>query len=133
VKDPGEYKAVNSLLHNLHAEHQFRRVLSSSSSSIPFTADDGRIYPHATSMQTSGKDVPMSLSHPPPPPFPDGRASFAKDSHLETRASLQPENHMVLDEGQRVKVRYEDTNKLLRSLFLNRRRELSGPLPEFPS
>lgn len=44
VPVPQTYKAVNSLLHDLHAEHQHRRLWSSPSPSAPFAPTP--TYPH---------------------------------------------------------------------------------------
>lgn len=95
----GEYKDANSFLHDLHALHQHRFLFASHPSnqySCPPTT-----YP-------TGKPIMPQVSQRPP-------------NRHKNDVSTIPEM-----EVERVKERYEDTNKLLGSLFLSRRRELGA-------
>ncbi|THH16773.1 hypothetical protein EW146_g3934 [Bondarzewia mesenterica] len=98
------YKSVNTLLHDLHAEHQYRRVLASTSNMTSFVADD-RIPLHssyATPMSNFGKHVVTPL-------YGHG-LSADKDPHYFGEAPPHAD-YIVTLEGERVKHRYEDTNK----------------------
>ncbi|KAI0067880.1 hypothetical protein BV25DRAFT_1987532 [Artomyces pyxidatus] len=127
MEGTAEYKAVNSLLHDLHAEHQYRRVLASpSNSTLPFHTErlssPASLFPPTHAPHASlpfGKDVQMP--HP-QPPFRLGYAASAKDIHLDSFASLEP--GVTIDESLRVQERYESSNRLLRAAFLDRRRHL---------
>ncbi|KAI0314991.1 hypothetical protein OF83DRAFT_394453 [Amylostereum chailletii] len=69
-----------------------------------------------------------------PVPLP----SFAPDSRSSSRPTHFPPHPpgdgdgRSLDEGQCVQERYEDTNRLLRSVFLHRRQELERTVAQFP-
>ncbi|KAJ7102160.1 hypothetical protein B0H15DRAFT_813431 [Mycena belliarum] len=101
-----EYESANTVLHDLHALHRHRLIFSSP---LPSFVHSGHHYsPHSPD-----KTLVTSLPHYPLSPDAkdmSGRPDF--------RCQLPSE------EVQSVKERYEDTNRLLGSLFLNRRKQL---------
>jgi len=102
-QDSGMYKSTNSVLHDLHALHQHRFVTSTSSTPSPDLSCQQR-----------------QLSLPPSSPLRPTNLIAQKDlDRLEG-------DGITTGELQRVMERYEDTNRLLGSLVLLRRRELQG-------
>ncbi|KZV77630.1 hypothetical protein PENSPDRAFT_8781 [Peniophora sp. CONT] len=122
---PQTYKAVNSLLHDLHAEHQHRLLWSSPLPSTPFAPVP--TYPHSSSVSAVGAaqyhnaqaahaQLPHFIA---PPTNMYGRSKQLVDVQLPT-----PPPSAV--QGEDAAMQYEDTNRLLREAFLNRRRQLSS-------
>ncbi|KAH9996560.1 hypothetical protein BJV77DRAFT_987653 [Russula vinacea] len=92
----GEYKAVNSLLHDLHAEQQHRRLMSPSSHSS------------SSSPGPPIQDVPLVKKYP------------------QGLLASETKNRVYCGDDVSVYDRYEETNKLLGLVFLERRRGLSS-------
>ncbi|KIM84570.1 hypothetical protein PILCRDRAFT_818149 [Piloderma croceum F 1598] len=114
-RDSGMYKSTNSFLHDLHALHQHRLIASSSStpSSPNPLSQQQRQSSSSSSFRPSSKRLRMpSFDH-------DLTAQRGLDGHAV-------EDLIPLGEERMVKERYEDTNRLLGSLVLSRRRELQG-------
>ncbi|KAI0252594.1 hypothetical protein BJV78DRAFT_323354 [Lactifluus subvellereus] len=117
----GEYKTANSLLHDLHAEQQHRRLMSPS--------------PHLTPPPT-----PFSYPDWSPPALqqPVGKHAFVIHPHpnLIQDTPLYEKYHQgvhtnktrdgLLCDDVSVYERYEETNRFLGSVFLERRRDLSA-------
>ena len=103
-----EYKSVNSLLHDLHAEHQYRRV--SSSTATAFAPDDyTRSHPfHQMPMSTLEKQFPIQDSQLP-------RTGIYSEPTTKIAPYFGQEllhaGDVFLGEGLLVKKHYEDTNK----------------------
>jgi len=119
-RDSGMYKSTNSFLHDLHASHQHRLIASSSStpSSPNPLSQQQRQQQQQSSLSSSSLRSSSKRLHVP---------SF--DHNLTAQRGLDGhavENTMPLGEERMVKERYEDTNRLLGSLVLSRRRELQG-------
>ncbi|TFK57427.1 hypothetical protein OE88DRAFT_1722316 [Heliocybe sulcata] len=112
-----QYQAPNSLLHDLHAEYQHRMLFSSppasSSRHVPGQMSPYSPQPHTT--HAAKRNAPYLLERP---------VMTEMNGHLQ-RSTAEHMGKGGLDrvEEQRVKERYEESNRLLRSLFLNRRRE----------
>ncbi|THV05963.1 hypothetical protein K435DRAFT_849420 [Dendrothele bispora CBS 962.96] len=111
------YKSANNLLHELHTLHKHRLLFahhtSQSSRSHPYSTDN----PYSTESYID--NIPESQST-----YHDGNKDVSGRLHLQgldrSQLGIQQE------ESQCVRTRYEDTNKLLGSLFLSRRRQLDG-------
>ncbi|KAH7908263.1 hypothetical protein BJ138DRAFT_378652 [Hygrophoropsis aurantiaca] len=149
------YKQTNSILHEVHALHQHRMMfvnpglhlqaisppypnLSSASMESQQTYYSQQLPSHAQSFgypvsvtdHSGGKSpFPREQDHPIPYVVSVGqdRQSMSSWQSLSNQGSLtvKPE----IDEVQIVRERYEDTNKLLGSLFLSRRRALEDNFP----
>ncbi|KAA1468602.1 hypothetical protein DENSPDRAFT_833967 [Dentipellis sp. KUC8613] len=146
TQQTGEYTKFNSLLHDLHAEHQFRRMISpSAGSAIPFAADDHRVqsvsHPTTTIHQPTPARQPRSscvlpMPFSPPSPEPDahpqdGQLSILKGLYAGSVPVVATLEDAMPDEGQKVKENYAGANKLIRTLFLSRRAHSDhGPSPE---
>ncbi|CAL1696531.1 unnamed protein product [Somion occarium] len=104
--DAGVYKDANILLHDLHAEQRHRMLFSTTSSTSTAFATHSHSPPSSPHYIHAAKD---SISKP---------ASYF--SPTPGFNSAQPEQI----ETQTVTHRYEGSNRLLRSLFLNRRQGL---------
>ncbi|KAJ7786072.1 hypothetical protein B0H16DRAFT_1355206 [Mycena metata] len=101
-----EYESANTFLHDLHALQRHRLIFSSSSP--PFLQPDIPAAPHT---QDKSYLSPMpDFARTPDKKDPSGMHDFGCGPSVE--------------EVQSVKERYEDTNKLLGSLFLTRRKQL---------
>ncbi|KAI0048429.1 hypothetical protein FA95DRAFT_1558085 [Auriscalpium vulgare] len=103
-----EYTKVNSLLHDLHAEHQYRRVLASP---VPSPPSEGARYhnpmhPPTPSAVPVGKQISISQ---PVPSHDFGQAAGVKSYALEGRP--WPGHEGAFDETLRVQERYEDSNR----------------------
>ncbi|KAJ6574874.1 hypothetical protein B0H19DRAFT_1126111 [Mycena capillaripes] len=104
-----EYESANTFLHDLHALHRHRLIFASSSP--PFQPD------------LSSIPRPPEKSYL--PPIPDYRRMPDKQ---DASGMHDFGGGLPFEEGQSVKERYEDTNRLLGSLFLTRRKQLDpGP------
>lgn len=137
----GEYKAANSLLHDLHAEQQHRRLMSpshsSSSSPGPFSSHG---WPSSTpQVPPAGKlDVMPILS---PNPMQD---TLLAEKYRESLQASETNVRLFCDDDVSVYNRYGETNRsawftlnisppfitalsprFLGTLFLERRRDLS--------
>ncbi|KDQ63864.1 hypothetical protein JAAARDRAFT_189390 [Jaapia argillacea MUCL 33604] len=127
----GVYRNTNSVLHDLHTEHQHRIMFLSppSSPQVP-NRQPLQPYPHQT--------PPARPLHPQKVyiPLPQESRQYSGASPSKSNlVSPSPTSVQTfgLDETQLVKERYEDANRLLRSLFLGRRRELddhANPRPQ---
>ncbi|CAK5280133.1 unnamed protein product [Mycena citricolor] len=98
-----EYRSANHLLHDLHASHRHRLIFSSASSPL-LQSLDRREFPVKDVVQTSS---------------PLQRDKFYDSSSIN-------EDGAPVGELESVKIRYQDNNKLLGSLVLNRRRQLDS-------
>jgi len=105
----GEYKTVNSLLHDLHAEQQHRRLMSplshpSSSSSRSFSSHD---WPSSvTREQPAGKLNVMPIL----PPNPIQDAPLAEKYRQSLHAS-ETKDKLFGDDDVSVHDRYGETNR----------------------
>ncbi|KZT21699.1 hypothetical protein NEOLEDRAFT_1181537 [Neolentinus lepideus HHB14362 ss-1] len=121
-----QYQASNSLLHDLHAEYQHRMLFSPSpaASSRHFPSQAGPYSPQSHAVHL-GKQSMRYLSDRPVMTEINGHLQRAMAMHME-------KGGLDTAEEQRVRARYEESNRLLRSLFLSRRRESpatdAGPL-----
>lgn len=107
LKSAGAYRMVNSLLHDLHAEQQHRRMMSSAANPdlqlAPFSS-------HGWASPVPLSRKPSYVTHPLPQEVP------ATGVNNRTRC----------EEDVSVYERYEETNRYLGSVFLGRRRDLSA-------
>jgi len=106
-----EYESANTFLHDLHALHRHRLIFSSPS-------------PPLLQPELHSTPPVQDKSYLPPIAADYSRMSDKQDSggmHDFGRGS-------AVEEVESVKERYEDTNRLLGSLFLTRRKQLDpGP------
>ncbi|KAJ7431793.1 hypothetical protein B0H11DRAFT_2128452 [Mycena galericulata] len=104
-----EYESANNFLHELHASHRHRLIFSPSW--------QPPLHPESLSaLQYQDKVyVERILDYP--------RLADEKDSS----GTQDFGSGLPFEEVQSVKERYEDTNKLLGSLFLTRRKQLDQP------
>ncbi|KAJ7597275.1 hypothetical protein C8J56DRAFT_314471 [Mycena floridula] len=102
ISPNSEYKSVNSFLNELHTLHRHRLLFS----------------------QPDPQQTPFPSNSPLRCPKDSTAASPLKGRSCKTAAELGDIGNTLL-ETQRVSQRYEDTNKLLGSLFLSRRKERS--------
>ncbi|EPQ60920.1 hypothetical protein GLOTRDRAFT_113424 [Gloeophyllum trabeum ATCC 11539] len=111
------YRASNTLLHDLHAEYQHRLLFMPSPSQ--HSRSDMQSYPpHPSITSCPAKQDVLRLS--------DRPIMVERNGHLHrhTNLDIQGEKEGIdTAEGLRVKERYEESNRLLRSLVLSRRRE----------
>lgn len=111
--DVAEYKSANTALRELHTLNQHRLTFASSSRNA------ARSCTHFIDPCSYSHPICLSKSHLPP-------ISDRLRAQAETKVSLSheplPSNS---DESRIVMQRYEDTNRLLGSLFLSRRRQLN--------
>jgi len=135
-----EYITVNSMLHNLHAEHQHRKMNTALPHCSPFAYEARQNHPSDGFSVSSEKQFPIPL-HRPALQQLDSR-DLHKHAHMSQDSLVI--NHTLVDEGQCVKEHYEDSNKyvfawyrsvlfvvdrltrLLATAFLSRRRGLSS-------
>lgn len=144
--DYTDYKQADTMLHEMHALHQHRLMFIQPNSQPPshlylpphagFSAPPPPMatYPHNLWQSTHGLRHPPSISSNgkvfiptlPECPLPEfySHLPHAAQAHTESAAHTPLDFHEV----RSVRERYEDTNKLLGSVFLSRRRELQeGP------
>ena len=115
LQHAGEYKHVNSLLHDLHAEQRHRVLFSTTSppDQLPLTSH-GR--PHF------GFDDPFPSapikSAPDPPTYP-GPSQESHRSSTSFTISIPSKDASIVDhvEVQRVTQQYEDTNRYVHIAF----------------
>lgn len=117
----GEYKAVNSLLHDLHAEQQHRRLMPSSSlSSSSLGSFSLHGWPSITPQQPlAGK--PNLSSHPDPSLIQDGLLveKYRQDIHAsETKDGLYCEDDVSVYDW------YEETNRSVGYFLTSHRHSL---------
>ncbi|KAI0336033.1 hypothetical protein GY45DRAFT_1430212 [Cubamyces sp. BRFM 1775] len=120
MNQAGEYRNVNSLLHDLHAEQRHRMLFSSSLSQSHLSMLHHTEPPYVAA--SADKTLPALSSNnlptaPPPHEIRKAPSSFT--------ISIPSKDAAMVDhvEVQRVIERYEDTNRYLGSVFLNRRRQ----------
>jgi len=140
--DYTDYKRANTMLHDMHALHQHRLTSTQPNSQPPshlyLPAHAGFLappllmatHPHNFWHSTHGLHQPPSISSNskvfiptlPERPLPE----FYSHLPHAAQAPTESASHTPLDfhEVKSVRERYEDTNKLLGSVFLSRRREL---------
>jgi len=106
VESAGAYKLVNSLLHDLHAEQQHRRMVSSA------TSPDLQ----STLFSSHGWSSPVPLA---------GKPSFVMHP-VPQDVLTGVKNRPRCEEDVSVYERYEETNRYLGTVFLERRRDLSA-------
>ncbi|KAM5538230.1 hypothetical protein V8D89_008117 [Ganoderma adspersum] len=124
LQHAGEYKDVNSLLHDLHAEQRHRMLFSTSppthlpfmSHGRPYIDDYDDSFPSAPSKLVAADSTYPELHH---------------DSHRNPTSftiSIPSKDDSIVDhiEVQRVTQQYEDMNRFLGGLFLHRRRQCDG-------
>jgi len=133
--DSGEYRSTNSFLHELHTLHQHRvsncptssPLASSSQIRQPTSSQSSPLRPSIRFSPSGYDNVPTKSALPPISELSANVTSLYEE--LDVQRSLHGHdggNMMIVDEVQMVKERYEDTNRLLGSLVLSRRRELQG-------
>jgi len=119
----GEYKTVNSLLHDLHAEQQHRRLMSLSSHSSSSS-------PRPFSPQGWPSSNPQQPSAGKPHLTPHLYASFIQDVPLAGKYRQDDDASEAMnrtsDGDASVYDWYEETNRFLGSAFLERRQDLSS-------
>ncbi|KAG2160076.1 uncharacterized protein EDB93DRAFT_1244825 [Suillus bovinus] len=149
--DYTEYRQANTMLHEMHALHQHRLMFIQPNSQppshlyLPPHADFSASPPpmathphnlwqsthgirHSPSISSNGKLFIPTLPECPLPEF-YSHLPHAAQTHTEPAAQAPLDFHEV----KSVRERYEDTNKLLGSVFLSRRRELQeGPHSSTP-
>ncbi|KAH9835752.1 uncharacterized protein C8Q71DRAFT_858601 [Rhodofomes roseus] len=111
----GLYKNANTLLHDLHAEQRHRHLFAAGPSNPPHP----QRHPHHP--MSSNPPPSMELRHPRGIAMPQpsaGGPSYHTSSHAHG-STEQVEARIVTSQ-------YEDTNRFLRDLFLNRRRRLGA-------
>ncbi|KAI0034902.1 hypothetical protein K488DRAFT_83509 [Vararia minispora EC-137] len=103
------YKEVNHFLRNLHAEHQHRMFFASTSFPQPlaYPSQASHDCSHLAHTSQRPKHTPSQQAH----------------TYIPIRSGEDD------NESQLVHHRYEHPNRLLRDLFLSRRRELSDAPP----
>ncbi len=139
----GEYKAVNSLLHDLHAEQQHRRLMSpsshsSSSSPGSFSSHD---WPSPVPLEP-----PAGKLNVMPSPCPNSiQDASLPEKYWQGLHASEPKNTLYCGDDVSVYNRYEESNRsawfplnislsfstalslrFLGTVFLERRRDLSG-------
>ncbi|KAF8273772.1 hypothetical protein EI94DRAFT_1714892 [Lactarius quietus] len=107
LESAGAYKLANSLLHDLHAEQQHRRMMSSITNSDLQSAS---CFPH-------GWPSPVSLARKP---------SFVMHSVTQDVLATGVKNRPPCEEYASVYELYEERNRYLGSVVLERRRDLSA-------
>ncbi|KAH9890907.1 hypothetical protein C8Q73DRAFT_792357 [Cubamyces lactineus] len=119
LNQAGEYRNVNSLLHDLHAEQRHRMLFSTSlpPSHLPMLHHAEHTYAVAAS---ADKTVPALSRNGLPSAQDEGRKAPSSFT-----ISIPSKDTAMVDhvEVQRVTERYEDTNRYLGSVFLSRRRQ----------
>ncbi|KAI0639195.1 hypothetical protein C8Q77DRAFT_1080040 [Trametes polyzona] len=119
MEQAGEYRNVNTLLHDLHAEQRHRILFSSPLPPSHFpSAHHGSHFEHQHHPSVPSDKITPALSESPP------HAHHEPHRHTPSfTISIPTKVTSVVDhvEVRRVTQRYEDTNRLLRSLFLSRR------------
>ncbi|KAI9454846.1 hypothetical protein BJY52DRAFT_696303 [Lactarius psammicola] len=107
LESAGAYKLVNSLLHDLHAEQQHRRLMS------PAANPDLQ----SASFSSHGWSSPVQLVRKP---------SFVMHPLPQDVLTTGVKNRPRCEDDVSVYERYEETNRYLGSVFLGRRRDLSA-------
>ncbi|KAG5341376.1 hypothetical protein E4T56_gene13289 [Termitomyces sp. T112] len=111
--DSADYKQANTVLHELHTLHQHRLLFTSTHDSGSQVPTLSQCLPqHA---QSNHDDVSSKMIITPHPEV----------SGCDYSNSTYPNSHPSV-ELERVTQRYGDTNRLLGSLFLSRRRQLGS-------
>ncbi|KAL0575028.1 hypothetical protein V5O48_006929 [Marasmius crinis-equi] len=113
------YKETNSVLYELHTLHRHRLLFSqsqqrSSTHKFGILSEAAKHANDAGPTQSLPQPIAASYQHLTPSSPLDNRIP-----HSGSNSDAHPEH-----EVQSVRERYEDTNRLLGSLFLSRRREL---------
>ncbi|KAI0307590.1 hypothetical protein B0F90DRAFT_1813041 [Multifurca ochricompacta] len=123
LEGAGEYKAVNVILHDLHAEQQLRRLspLSHSCSSL-FGTFSSHSWPSPTRQFPLARKPGFAI-YPPPHLIQDAPLSESDRQDVHTS---DPKGTLHCGEDMSVYERYEETNRFLGSVFLERRRDLSA-------
>jgi len=118
-----EYQKANNVLHELHALHQHRLLFSSNSHlSLP-----QRSPLEPSTLGTHHHDRHSKMIMPQRP------VMQTKDPAFDPSGSGYSGSHSSKDEVHRVTERYGDTNRLLGSLFLSRRRQLEAVVDNRPN
>lgn len=116
--EAGVYKAANTLLHDLHAE-QRHRLIFSPPSTTPHVVSRSSHSPSRTSDWTPPSRTDSAVLHMGHvAPHPTGPAKITPPPYPETMVDEMEAKHVTQ--------RYEDTNRLLGSLFLDRRNRLES-------
>lgn len=101
----GEYKVVNSLLHDLHAEQQHRRLMSPSSHSS--SSSPGAFASHGWPSSTPQEPPPGKLNVMPiPSPNPIQIEKYQEGLH-----SSETRDKLFCEDDVSVHNRYEETNR----------------------
>ena len=140
-KDAGEYKDANSLLHDLHAEQRHRLIFFTTSSTPQVPIDnDSSLGPHTAQHSPAVGPHFQSLQAGSPSTHKPSQSSHAQSHSRDGDSVLE-------EEAEVVSRRYGETNRyvfllttfattadstvsvfrLLRSLFLSRRRDNNDP------
>jgi len=118
-EEAGLYKAANTLLHDLHAEQRHRVIFSSSSPHHHGTFSDPYAHDDARAEFATSYGAIHAVGRTPV------HAQNSRQGNSDVDAPPRNGNLVTEDvEVQNVTHRYEDTNRLLGSLFLSRNRYL---------
>ncbi|KAF9557849.1 hypothetical protein CPC08DRAFT_764298 [Agrocybe pediades] len=117
-QNQSEYKSANTLLRELHTLNQHRLLFSSASSPVHSSATPS----HATH-PSAWDTVQQPLQHPESYLNKTPLLPLERISPFDKRAGPGA-NELSPKEAEFVTERYEQTNRLLGSLFLSRRRKL---------
>lgn len=108
----GEYKAANSLLHDLHAEQQHRRLMSPLSHSSPSTLGlfSSHGWPSSTPQEppTAGRQKVMPI--PCPNPIQDMPLT---EKYRQSLHATETSDKLYCDDDVSVYNRYGETNRLV--------------------
>ena len=110
VPVPQTYKAVNSLLHDLHAEHQHRLLWSSSTTgtSTPFAPSPTYVPSSASAVGMAQHHIAQAAhAHLPRPSLPSGASPRSKEMvNVQLPVPLTPNT-----QREDAAMQYEDSNR----------------------
>ncbi|EPT04141.1 hypothetical protein FOMPIDRAFT_1046019 [Fomitopsis schrenkii] len=114
----GVYKTANTLLHDLHAEQRHRQLFAARPSTPLHSQQD----PHCAGSPNPGSStghthLPRGVA------MPHREPSYGEPS---CHASSNPRDAPEHAEAQTMSSQYEDTNRFLKDLFLNRKRRIDS-------
>ncbi|KAI8995318.1 hypothetical protein BD414DRAFT_479197 [Trametes punicea] len=125
LRQTGDYRSVNSLLHDLHAEQRHRMLFSS-----PHPLQLSMLHhSHPVLLDSASSSIDkavhvISADSKTPSVHHEGHKSFSPSSFTIPSRETSVVDHV---EVRRVTERYEDMNRYLGSLFLSRRRQSDTP------
>ncbi|KAF8480961.1 hypothetical protein DFH94DRAFT_737073 [Russula ochroleuca] len=120
----GEYKAVNTLLHDLHAEQQHRRLMSPSSHSSS-SSSPGPFSSHGWP-SSAPQEPPAGKLNFVPNPYPSSiQDAPLVEKYPQGLHASETKDRLYCADDVSAYDRYGETNRLLGLVFLERRRDLS--------